>query len=194
MQIKTELDAIERTKDDESKKFKSHNIEFDFHILIKIKEAMVDVSSTCMELVLKVYTSKLEQRRLYIHWHVLISWQICINKPTKFICIFLINLNVGEAWEQWSKKGMCKIALEGIPICISSLHICWWPWWTCWQVNKRISKGNWKWPYPSMNLYIRTYIYIPIIMNPFLWFQSHLISKLIFGDFELFIFLIFYRS
>ncbi|XP_058730871.1 uncharacterized protein At4g04980 [Vicia villosa] len=51
--IKTELDAIERTKDDESKKFKSHNIEFDFHILIKIKEAMVDVSSTCMELVLK---------------------------------------------------------------------------------------------------------------------------------------------
>lgn len=73
MQIKTELDAIERTKDDESKKFKSHNIEFDFHILIKIKEAMVDVSSTCMELVLKVYTSKLEQRRLYIHWHVLIS-------------------------------------------------------------------------------------------------------------------------
>ncbi|KAL5054274.1 hypothetical protein RYX36_034956 [Vicia faba] len=51
--IKTELDAIERTKDDESKKFKSHNIEFDFHVLIKIKEAMVDVSSTCMELVLK---------------------------------------------------------------------------------------------------------------------------------------------
>lgn len=60
MQIKTELDAIERTKDDESKKLKSHNIEFDFHILIKIKEAMVDVSSTCMELVLKVYISKLE--------------------------------------------------------------------------------------------------------------------------------------
>lgn len=54
MQIKTDLDALERTKDDESKKFKSHNIEFDFHILIKIKEAMVDVSSNCMELVLKV--------------------------------------------------------------------------------------------------------------------------------------------
>ncbi|KAK7252178.1 hypothetical protein RIF29_35952 [Crotalaria pallida] len=51
--IKTELDALERTKDEETKKFKGHNIEFDFHILIKIKEAMVDVSSGCMELALK---------------------------------------------------------------------------------------------------------------------------------------------
>ncbi|XP_004505007.1 uncharacterized protein At4g04980 [Cicer arietinum] len=51
--IKTELDALERTKDDEYKKFKGHNIEFDFHILIKIKEATVDVSSNCMELALK---------------------------------------------------------------------------------------------------------------------------------------------
>ncbi|WVY94022.1 hypothetical protein V8G54_033110 [Vigna mungo] len=51
--IKTELDSLERNKDEESKKFKSHNIEFDFYILIKIKEAMVDVSSNCMELALK---------------------------------------------------------------------------------------------------------------------------------------------
>ncbi|KAF7840247.1 uncharacterized protein G2W53_002545 [Senna tora] len=51
--IKTDLDALERTKDEESKKFKSHNIEFDFHMLIRIKEAMVDVSSNCMELALK---------------------------------------------------------------------------------------------------------------------------------------------
>ncbi|XP_068466950.1 uncharacterized protein At4g04980-like isoform X2 [Phaseolus vulgaris] len=51
--IKTELDALERTKDEECKKFKSHNIEFDFHILVKIKEALVDVSSNCMELSLK---------------------------------------------------------------------------------------------------------------------------------------------
>ncbi|XP_061375567.1 uncharacterized protein At4g04980-like [Gastrolobium bilobum] len=51
--IKTELDAVERTKDEESKKFKGHNIEFDFYILVKIKEAMVDVSSNCMELALK---------------------------------------------------------------------------------------------------------------------------------------------
>ena len=55
IQIKTELDALERTKDEESKKFKGHNIEFDFHILVKIKEALVDVSSSCMELALKVY-------------------------------------------------------------------------------------------------------------------------------------------
>lgn len=54
IQIKAELDGMERTKDEESKKFKGHNIEFDFHILIKIKEAMVDVSSNCMELALKV--------------------------------------------------------------------------------------------------------------------------------------------
>lgn len=54
MQIKTELDALERTKDEESKKFKSQNIEFDFQILVRIKEAMVDVSSNCMELALKV--------------------------------------------------------------------------------------------------------------------------------------------
>ncbi|XP_028775516.1 uncharacterized protein At4g04980-like [Neltuma alba] len=51
--IKTEVDALDRTKEEECKKFKSHNIEFDFTILIKIKEAMVDVSSNCMELVLK---------------------------------------------------------------------------------------------------------------------------------------------
>ena len=51
--IKTELDALERTKDDEAKKLKGQNIEFDFHILIKIKEAVVDVSSSCMELALK---------------------------------------------------------------------------------------------------------------------------------------------
>nr|KYP62956.1 hypothetical protein KK1_017517 [Cajanus cajan] len=51
--IKTELDSLERTKDEESKKFKGHNIEFDFYILIKIKEATVDVSSNCMELALK---------------------------------------------------------------------------------------------------------------------------------------------
>ncbi|CAL0331407.1 unnamed protein product [Lupinus luteus] len=51
--IKTELDALERTKDEEAKKFKGHNIEFDFQILIKIKEAIVDVSSGCMELAIK---------------------------------------------------------------------------------------------------------------------------------------------
>jgi beta-galactosidase beta subunit len=53
-QIKGEVDAMERTKDEESKKFQSHNIDFDFHILIRIKEAMVDVSSSCMELALQV--------------------------------------------------------------------------------------------------------------------------------------------
>ncbi|KAF7803501.1 hypothetical protein G2W53_042612 [Senna tora] len=51
--IKPEIDALERIKDEESKKFKTHNIEFDFHIIVKIKEAIVDVSSNCMELALK---------------------------------------------------------------------------------------------------------------------------------------------
>uniref|UniRef100_A0A5B7B8E3 Uncharacterized protein n=1 Tax=Davidia involucrata TaxID=16924 RepID=A0A5B7B8E3_DAVIN len=51
--IKGELDALERTKDEESKKFQSHKIHFDFGILLRIKEMMVDVSSGCMELALK---------------------------------------------------------------------------------------------------------------------------------------------
>jgi formin 2/Wiskott-Aldrich syndrome protein len=54
IQIKGDLDALERTKDEESKKFQSHNIDFDFHILVQIKESMVDVSSSCTELALKV--------------------------------------------------------------------------------------------------------------------------------------------
>ncbi|KDO75856.1 hypothetical protein CISIN_1g040520mg [Citrus sinensis] len=52
-QIKGDIEALERTKDEESKKLQSHNIHFDFHILIKIKELMVDVSSNCMEFALK---------------------------------------------------------------------------------------------------------------------------------------------
>ncbi|XP_048229495.1 uncharacterized protein At4g04980 isoform X2 [Ricinus communis] len=51
--IKGEIDTLERTKDEESKKFQSQNIDFDFHILVQIKESMVDVSSNCMELALK---------------------------------------------------------------------------------------------------------------------------------------------
>ncbi|KAK6917505.1 hypothetical protein RJ641_018256 [Dillenia turbinata] len=51
--IKGEIDTMERTKDEEAKKFQSQNIHFDFQILVKIKEAMVDVSSSCMELALK---------------------------------------------------------------------------------------------------------------------------------------------
>ncbi|GAB4826921.1 hypothetical protein Ancab_033800 [Ancistrocladus abbreviatus] len=51
--IKGELDALERTKDEEAKKFQSHNIQFNFDVFVKIKESMVDVSSGCMELALK---------------------------------------------------------------------------------------------------------------------------------------------
>ncbi|KAJ4977077.1 hypothetical protein NE237_002183 [Protea cynaroides] len=51
--IKVELDALERTKDDDSKKFQSYKIHFDFNILVRIKELLVDVSSNCMELALK---------------------------------------------------------------------------------------------------------------------------------------------
>lgn len=51
--IKVELDALERTKDEEAKKFQSHKITFDFGILLKIKELLVDVSSSCIELGLK---------------------------------------------------------------------------------------------------------------------------------------------
>ncbi|XVE51290.1 hypothetical protein DITRI_Ditri02bG0028200 [Diplodiscus trichospermus] len=51
--IKGEVDALERTKDEEYKTFKNFNIDFDFQILVRIKEAMVDVSSNCMELAIK---------------------------------------------------------------------------------------------------------------------------------------------
>lgn len=51
--IKGDVDALDRTKDEESKRFRGHGIQFDFGVLIRIKEAMVDVSSSCMELALK---------------------------------------------------------------------------------------------------------------------------------------------
>lgn len=50
------MDVIDRTKDDESKRFKGHKIDFDFSILLKIKEATVDLSSNCIELALKVFS------------------------------------------------------------------------------------------------------------------------------------------
>ncbi|XP_042450796.1 uncharacterized protein At4g04980-like isoform X2 [Zingiber officinale] len=51
--IKEEVDVTERNKDEESKRLKNHNIMFDFTALVRIKEAMVDLSSDCMEMVLK---------------------------------------------------------------------------------------------------------------------------------------------
>ncbi|KAK4340583.1 hypothetical protein RND71_039084 [Anisodus tanguticus] len=51
--IKGDVDTLERTKDEESKKLKNHKIQFDFSALVRIKELMVDVSSSCMELALK---------------------------------------------------------------------------------------------------------------------------------------------
>ncbi|PIA30675.1 hypothetical protein AQUCO_05400049v1 [Aquilegia coerulea] len=51
--IKKEVVALELSKDEESKRFRSYKIDFDFNIFLQIKESMVDVSSSCMELVLK---------------------------------------------------------------------------------------------------------------------------------------------
>ncbi|KAJ8568848.1 hypothetical protein K7X08_032545 [Anisodus acutangulus] len=51
--IKGDVDTLERTKDEESKKLKTHKIQFDFSAIVRIKELMVDVSSSCMELTLK---------------------------------------------------------------------------------------------------------------------------------------------
>ncbi|KAF0933482.1 hypothetical protein E2562_018575 [Oryza meyeriana var. granulata] len=51
--IKDEVDTIERSKDDEMKRFVSHNVQFDFGILVRIKECMVDLSSSCVELALE---------------------------------------------------------------------------------------------------------------------------------------------
>lgn len=54
------MDALERTKDEESKRFQAQKITFDFGILVRIKELIVDVSSNCMELALKVSFRKLD--------------------------------------------------------------------------------------------------------------------------------------
>uniref|UniRef100_J3LI47 Uncharacterized protein n=1 Tax=Oryza brachyantha TaxID=4533 RepID=J3LI47_ORYBR len=51
--IKDEVDTIERSKDEGTKRFVSHNVHFDFAILVRIKECMVDLSSSCVELALK---------------------------------------------------------------------------------------------------------------------------------------------
>ncbi|KAF8691668.1 hypothetical protein HU200_040051 [Digitaria exilis] len=53
VQIKDDVDMIERNKDEEAKRFQSHSIHFDFGLLVRIKECMVDLSSNCMELALK---------------------------------------------------------------------------------------------------------------------------------------------
>ncbi|WOK96558.1 hypothetical protein Cni_G05265 [Canna indica] len=50
--IKQEVDVIERSKEEESKRFKTHKIEFDFAVLVRIKESMVDLSSDCIEMAL----------------------------------------------------------------------------------------------------------------------------------------------
>jgi len=52
--IRKEIETLDQIKAEEEKKFKSNNIHFDFNILVQIKELMVDISSGCMELALKV--------------------------------------------------------------------------------------------------------------------------------------------
>ncbi|XP_030543520.1 uncharacterized protein At4g04980-like [Rhodamnia argentea] len=61
--MKREIDMLEQKKDEESKKFQRYNVEFDFTILVRIKESMVDVSSRCMELILKERREAKEKER-----------------------------------------------------------------------------------------------------------------------------------
>ncbi|KDP39350.1 hypothetical protein JCGZ_01107 [Jatropha curcas] len=51
--VREEMDAIERNKDEESKNFKNHDIIFDFLMITRVKESMVDLSSDFMESALK---------------------------------------------------------------------------------------------------------------------------------------------
>lgn len=51
--IKMEVETLERIKDEEAKRFERHKIFFDFNVLIRIKESMVDVSSNCIALALE---------------------------------------------------------------------------------------------------------------------------------------------
>lgn len=64
--FKGEIETVERTKDEEAKMFQRHNINIDFEVLVQVKETMVDVSSNCMELALKVYITVQEINRRFI--------------------------------------------------------------------------------------------------------------------------------
>ncbi|XP_027062391.1 uncharacterized protein [Coffea arabica] len=61
--IKVDIELLDRSKDEDSKHLRSHDIDFDFNILIRIKELMVDVSSACMELALKERREATEGKR-----------------------------------------------------------------------------------------------------------------------------------
>ena len=52
--MKMEVEALECTKNEEAKRFERHKIFFDFNVLIRIKESMVDVSSSLMASALEV--------------------------------------------------------------------------------------------------------------------------------------------
>ncbi|XP_073155122.1 uncharacterized protein [Henckelia pumila] len=77
--IKEEIDALERTKDEEAKKFKGHKINFDFGILVRVKELMVDLSSSCMELALK------EKRDAILQGRSEIKCERRNNRPEKIL-------------------------------------------------------------------------------------------------------------
>lgn len=51
--VKDEVDMVERNRDEEMKRLQSQGVHFDFGVLVRIKEGMVDLSSACMELALK---------------------------------------------------------------------------------------------------------------------------------------------
>ncbi|CAH8383847.1 unnamed protein product [Eruca vesicaria subsp. sativa] len=51
--IRREIETLDQIKAEEEKKLKRHNIHFDFSVLTRIKESMVDISSGCIELALK---------------------------------------------------------------------------------------------------------------------------------------------
>lgn len=61
MQIEKKITPIERDKEKEMKKFQSQNLTFDYKIITRIKEAMVDVSSRCIEMALKESKQKKEE-------------------------------------------------------------------------------------------------------------------------------------
>eukprot|EP00249_Psilotum_nudum_P008774 c21500_g1_i2 orf=419-3229(+) len=52
-QMKVKIEAIDRTKDEDAKHFTTQNIHFSFDMVIRVKEAMVDLSSSLSALALK---------------------------------------------------------------------------------------------------------------------------------------------
>ncbi|KAH7283788.1 hypothetical protein KP509_34G023900 [Ceratopteris richardii] len=80
--VKTDVEAVERAKEDNNRRFSSHKIYFDFGILTSIKEAAVDLSSRCL-------SSALAESQT-IRSNVKMGEQLCNRDMNKLMAVFQV--------------------------------------------------------------------------------------------------------